>query len=247
MDWIKEWAKEDAHRILLEDLKSNLRAALGDQLEALLVHGGESLPGHPRFGDLALLVVVTEFDTRRMRSAAPALLEAARSLNLLFLVATREEIRRSGDVFPIRFQSMRDRHVVLLGEDPFDGVEIHDQHLRLRIEQELRNLQLKLRRRFLECHVDQTALVAALADAARPLLLILRAMLRIHGENPKTNTGAIEVAALAAQRFGLDPATLKTLARIREQIPADVSQFYSKVLRLVQAACSIADQWEVKP
>ena len=47
-------------------------------------------------------------------------------------------IAESADVFPIEFLDIQRSHVLLHGDNPLTGVEIHGVHLRLQCERELR-------------------------------------------------------------------------------------------------------------
>src|SRR5262249_25071672 len=79
------------------------------------------------------------------------------------------EIPRLAEVFPTRLLDIRDHHLLLHGEDVFAGLEIDGKLLRLRVEQELSNLSLRLRRTLVTLAADPASAAAYLASTARPL------------------------------------------------------------------------------
>ena len=79
---------------------------------------------------------------------APPLQAAWRAVRVQPMVLTPAEVRRTADAFPTKFLDIKEHHIVLAGDDPFVGLEeVTGRGGPVRVEQELRNLVLRLRRR----------------------------------------------------------------------------------------------------
>jgi hypothetical protein len=79
---------------------------------------------------------------------------------------------------------MQRHHKVLWGEDPFPKVAIPREHVRLRCEQELRNLSLRLRQSYIQRTDRPELLQAALNRAVSSLLVNLGVLLELKTGKP---------------------------------------------------------------
>jgi hypothetical protein len=118
--------------------------------------------------------------------------------------------------FPTKFLDIKRHHVVLAGEDPFAQLEVPRAQVQRRIAQSLRNLLLRLRRRYLGVYDDEHGLRAALADLARPLAIELAALLADGGYPVPAQDRTAAIYAASAQAFGFDASTLAELAALRD-------------------------------
>jgi len=125
---------------------------------------------------------------------------------------------------------------------PFEGITVSSEHIRARAEQELRNLALRLRRRFISIHDDGAALAAAAHDAAVTLAVNLRALLFLRRVVSDEFQPALAIYERAAETFGLDLALLDALKRARstaDATPFTIEQF-DRLLATVNKASDIA-------
>jgi hypothetical protein len=92
---------------------------------------------------------------------------------------------------------MQRRHKVLWGIDPFAKVVVTHDHLRLRSQQELRNLLLRLRQSYVQ-RIDRPELLqATLNRAVSSLLVNVAVLLELKtGKGVNTKQAALEHAAL---------------------------------------------------
>jgi hypothetical protein len=123
------------------------------------------------------------------------------------------------------------------------------EHVRARIEQALRNLALRLRRRFVMVASDTEGQAQALARAARPLAIELRALLRLAGKEipAEDRTGAILEAA--ARAFDLDRDALVRLAQLRRETTAvdELPRLYDRVLRTMAQLAELTRRMKETP
>jgi hypothetical protein len=131
------------------------------------------------------------------------------------MITTPDEVRAAADVFPVRFLAIQREHEVLLGRSPLDGISIRRDHLRLRVEQELRNLSLRLRRRIVDADGDAAALRSGVAAMRPAIALALWGLCELVG-SPAPNQEPAAVFAAVAGPCDLDRASVDALASPRD-------------------------------
>jgi len=226
----------------LEKLRTALTQAAGDNLVALLLYGAVAR-GHYRGGtsDVDLVVVLKDTSFPALRAIAPGLREAFRSVRADPLLLSTEDLTHASDVFPTKFLAIQRQRVLLAGVDPFEGLTISREHVRLRVEQELRNLSLRLRRRFVARHDDAPALQLALHSMTGSLESALHALLWLDGEPLSPASGPQEVLRAAAARFDLDG---EALARLHDgQEVEGVAAHFERLCAVIDRAIQFADGW----
>ena len=131
------------------------------------------------------------------------------------------------------------------GASPFAHLRISDRNLRLRVEQELRNLSLRLRRRYVACVEDTAALVASLTATIVPLAVVGQALLHLVGQ-PVVDESPEAVFAGLAGLDGIDGAELDELLALtpHDASAAQVRAVYSTLAATLDAAVAIADSLE---
>jgi hypothetical protein len=232
----------------LNHLREELIRVAGSNLAGLLLYGGLARGRYrPGKSDVNVVVLLHDVSAKSLATIAPALRAAWRAVRVEPFLLTPDEVLRAADVFPSKFLDIKEHHVVLTGSDPFAKLEIEPEHLRLRVEQALRNLALRFRRRYLVIADDPAALTLTLADLARPFALELAALLRLaHKESPKEDrTSAIFESAATA--FGLDREALARLAEIRAgtRPTESAADLAARVLESMRRAADVADQLKV--
>jgi predicted nucleotidyltransferase len=216
----------------LEELREALVGALGEELQALVVYGSAVRGGFVEGrSDVDLLVVLRHDDRSLLENIGGALLLARTSARIESMILRGDELGRAADVFPLLYDDVRSRHVLLHGEDPFAGLEISDEHRRLRIEQELRDARIRLRLVLSEAPLLPRLLNGAVARKVKQLRSPLHALLRLRGRTVEDGVEAViqeacsiyEVDAKAVLRFDEAPeAAYDALTRLLDAAIADV-------------------------
>ncbi|MEZ4335323.1 MAG: hypothetical protein R3B82_01735 [Sandaracinaceae bacterium] len=124
---------------------------------------------------------------------------------------TADELARSADVFALEAAEWRDRHVVLSGGDPFEGLAIDGEDLRRSLEAAARGLVRRLRNRLIadlgtDGRRDDAA--RAVADAVERSLVLAHHFLATDGPPPEEESELLDSLSEAA---GVDGAPAKTL------------------------------------
>ena len=134
----------------LERFCSQLQEALGEQLVSVILYGGLAKGEYAASsGDVNLMVVVNEVTVEALDKAISPVQQGMRDFGLAVMLLSEDNLRRSTDVFPIKFLDMQQHHRVVWGKDVLADLLIAKDHLRLRCEQEIKNLLLRLRQFYL--------------------------------------------------------------------------------------------------
>jgi predicted nucleotidyltransferase len=218
----------------LEELKRGLEQALGADLTALVVYGSAVRGGYdPKSSDIDVIVVLRDTSLHNLTACSDPLLLARHRSRVEAMVLKADEIARSADVFPLFYDDVRSRHVVLSGNDPFAGVQIADEHRRLRIEQELREAKIRLRRAVVDTQGAEAALGGVVARKVKQLRGPLHALARLQGRG---GDDAIEaVYAEVGRAYRIDAAPLLDVAR-------DPAAAHAALRQVLDAAIEDADR-----
>ncbi|MFT3774224.1 MAG: nucleotidyltransferase domain-containing protein [Minicystis sp.] len=220
----------------IDDLKKSLTATLGDDLACLLIHGSAAR-GEYREGqsDVDLMLVLKEATRDKLAAIANPIQLARYAARIETMILTSAEIPRAADVFPLLYDDIARCHILLAGADPFSALTISDRHRRLRIEQELREAQIRLRRAVVDAQGGREALGGAVARKLRQLRGTLRALLALRGHEIGDDLDS--VIGKACSLYGVDPTPLRN-------VPESPDAAHDALAKLLAAAVDDADRME---
>src|SRR5690349_17928513 len=131
---------------IIREFVSRLRAAAGANLESVILFGSAVAGNfHPEFSNVNLFCVIRESSFAALQALAPAVKWWAGQKQPPPLFMTRDEIKRSADVFTIEFMDMKQHSRVVFGEDVLQGLSIPVNLHRVQVEYELREKLVLLR------------------------------------------------------------------------------------------------------
>jgi predicted nucleotidyltransferase len=224
----------DAIRERLEELRRGLKAALGDDLVGILVHGsvvrGEYRPGE---SDVDVVVVVKEATFAQLEKIANPLQLARYAARIEAMILTEQEIAGASDCFPLLYDELKSTHIVLDGRDPFADVAVLDTHRRLRIEQELREAQIRLRRAVTDAGGAREAIGGAVVRKVKQIRSPLHALLSLKGIACPSDLPS--VIAKAGETWKVDLAPLRTARETPDAAHAALVSLLSKTIEDVNA------------
>jgi hypothetical protein len=185
--------------------------------------------------DLELLIVLKDAAPDKLTSIANPLTMARYAIRVEAMILTSDEIPRAADVYPLLYDSIRQTHTVLVGQDPFASLHISESHRRLRIEQELREAQIRLRRVITDSLGQPAALVSPLLRKIRQLRAPLHALISLH----KVECSELldDVLRAAGKLYSIDVAPLSKI----KEAPQDA---VATLTRLFEAAVHDVDTME---
>ncbi|MFL5575600.1 MAG: hypothetical protein ACJ79S_06510 [Gemmatimonadaceae bacterium] len=193
-------------KMTLEDLATQLGAAYGEALRAVVLYGsaaaGEHVAGR---SDYNVLVIVDALPLDRLRAASAATQAWVGAGNPPPLTMTTAEWRTSADVFPMEYADILERHRVLRGEPPMEGIAVRPADLRLEVEQQARGKLLKLRAGVLAAGADAARQTELLERSLSTIMVVFRGVLRLLGERPPADYDALGRAVAARAGFDAEP------------------------------------------
>jgi hypothetical protein len=198
----------------LDTLVSQLQQVHGDALQTVVLYGsaasGEQVSGQ---SDVNVMALTSTLPFSAMRALGQTMRAWQEAGNPPVLELTVQEWRASSDIFPMEYADILERHKVLHGMLPLDGLCVHLANLRLQVEQEAMGKLLRLRRGVMLAgtdHFQQQDLVRA---SLSTLLVIFRAVLRLHGLRPSRDS--TDVVQAVATRCGFDAAPFIAAAALK--------------------------------
>ena len=192
----------------LDEFSAALQKALGKNLVGILVHGsvvrGEYRPGE---SDVDVIVVLGTADFGHLEAIGNAMQLARYSARIEAMILCESEIAGASDAFPLLYDEIKRHNILITGRDPFATVVVHDTHRRLRIEQELREAQIRLRRAVTDAFGAREAIAGAVTRKVKQIRTPLHALLALKGIASPSDLKA--VLAKTAETYGIDLAPLR--------------------------------------
>lgn len=219
-----------------------VRLALGSEFLGVYLTGSVLTQGFdPKKSGVNLLVIARSLDTAVLERLASALPEPKKAPRFEPLFMTHGQIEKSLDSFPIEWLDIRERHLLLEGEDVVARLDVPRTYLRLQCEHELRGKHIQLRQVLLLQAKEPAALVRTLGGAASSLATLFRTLLRLQEESPPAESA--RVVGRVADVFRLDAGALLIPHMIRyggrspkgDEVAPQYRRFLAELDRLIAA------------
>src|SRR6476469_9466470 len=208
----------------LDELVTQLRAAYGTRLNSVVLYGsaatGEQIP---KRADYNVLLLLNEIDANALASASAVARAWGDAGNPPPMTMTVEEWRGSADVFPMEYADILERHKVLHGTPPFDGVTVSNDDLRLQLEQQVMGKLLQLRQGALLAGMDGKRQAELVAASLSTMMVLFRAVLRLNGERADTDNAVL--VKRVATLVGFDAAPfVRAVQHVRGERKLEVNE-----------------------
>ena len=188
----------------LEELVRQLQLAYGAGLRSVVLFGSAVAGEHnPKKSDYNILVIVDSLPLDKLRAVAAVSKAWAEDGNPPPMTFTSNEWRSSADIFPMEYADILERHRVLFGTPPFEGIRVTPSDLRLQVEQQTMGKLLQLRQATMGAGGDSRLQLEVLEKSLSTLMVIFRGVSRLHGEVPSQDYE--ELTRSLAQRAGFSP------------------------------------------
>lgn len=190
-------------RARLDEFNQDLENVLGSELVGVILHGSVAR-GEYRVGESGVdaIVVIVDPSFEKLEAIGDTLQRARYAARIEAIIVTEDEIAGASDVFPLFYDEIKQRHILLSGRDPFATVDVHDTYRRLRIEQELRETQLRLRRAVTDALGAREAIGGAVNRKVRQVRGTFHALLALKGIPVAPDLAA--VLAKIGETYGVD-------------------------------------------
>ena len=211
-----------------------VRLAACPALASATLYGSYVRGERQRDSDINLAVVIRG----ELATIAAPLRDAWRAARVDPWILRDDELAGVVDVFATRVRDIQRRHEMLVGDDPWAALVVPRGALRLRLEQELRNHQIRLR------HSEVLGDAASLAHHLRIIAGSLRHELslieELAGGRPSEDSAAIAAAAAARLDIARDDIDTVLACRIKPNDGALVA-----ATRVLARAVRFVDEMEV--
>jgi hypothetical protein len=158
------------------------------------------------------------------------------------LLLTPDEFRRSLDAFPIEYQAIIDRHVVISGAPPFQAATVPVDRLRDACEVQAKGHLIHLRQGWIDAAGHDERLAALLARSATPLRILLSNVARLSDPGGAHNDGQ----AMAGARLAGLPEDLIRNVLALEETPEHAEHLLGQLpeyLRASEQLWAFVDGW----
>jgi predicted nucleotidyltransferase len=204
----------------LADLVAELARVLGRDLVSVVVHGSAVRGGfRDNSSDVDLLVILADDRTEHLRAISNALILARAAARIEAMLVREDELHVSADVFPLLYRDIQQGHALLHGRDVLGALVFDAEHLRLRIEQELREARIRLRRMVVDEGGDPADMVGMLERKVKQLRSPLHALLALCGAPAAEDVASVFRAAGTLLDVGTAPL-LEVASRPAEALTA---------------------------
>jgi hypothetical protein len=188
------------------------------------------------------MVVLNQVDVGTLDRIAPIIQAGLRDFRLAAMLLSEGDLRRSTEVFPVKFLDMRRHHRVLWGKDVFSDLTISRDHVRLRCAQEFTNLLLRLRQFYVQRAHQPELIESTLTKAVSSFLASLNTLAEL-----KTGQAASDKSSIidAAERIGLEVQALRDVLALKlgelKPTTEELKHLYDLFMMTVQQAAELVD------
>ena len=159
------------------------------------------------------------------------------------LLLASGEFERSLDAFPLEFGAIIADHVVVTGNDPFEGLEIDPADIRRACEVQARSHLLHLRQGFLETEGNGNALAMLTVRSAAPFAALLTSVARLQGLVTHDQAAA---GRHAERQLQLPPGVVTEvvkLAQVTDISAAEATRIFPAYLDATERLVQYVDGW----
>lgn len=235
------------HLSELERLVKVIDAELDEYVASVSVYGSAARgEWDASTSDINVLVLLESSHFDSLGRVGQAFARARKRARVVPMVMTVDELQRASDVFCVKFASIKQDHVCVLGRDLLEGLEIEDDAVRFVCEFQLRNVVMRMRQFYLQnfgaSRLEQALLMRFFSTTLFPLRAL--AVLRGHAPGPRVFSDFREIE----RALDVDTGVLARLARVHRDgnklADAELMELYEGFNALVQRAADVADRHE---
>ena len=218
----------------------------GDNLQSIIVYGTIVKVPETHHSEINLMIVLDEVHVDSLDAIDKCRPSKDADIRIEPMVLTASDLRSSTDVFPLKFLDIQQNHLVLYGRDVMQDLTIKHDHIRLRSEQELKNLMLRLRWFYLRDRNEPKRLKTTLAHAAVTFLGSATGLLWLkRNDVPKALE---EVARKVCEEFQIEEDLIVSLLALDQDDNGlgieEVTTLYDEFMQIVQRAAHTLDSHE---
>lgn len=162
-----------------ESFCEEIQQILGETLVSVVLYGSTtSGERNEKYSDYNLMVVCRKLGLEELDAMRPLTEKWARFGNPPPLLFTWARLKKSSDVFPIELLDIKERNLILFGEDVMKRLPISHANLRFQLELELKGKLIQLRERYLMVDGSEAEVTELMIATLSTFQILIRAALR---------------------------------------------------------------------
>jgi predicted nucleotidyltransferase len=231
----------------LDELVRQLQLAYAEALKSVVLFGSSVAGEHrAKTSDYNVLVIVDSLPLERLRAVAAVSKAWAEDGNPPPMTFTMREWRSSADIFPMEYADILERHRVLYGAPPFEGITVKLADLRLQVEHQTMGKLLQLRRAIMGAGGDSALQLEVLEKSLSTLMVVFRGVVRLHAQVPSQDYEALSRTVAEKAGFSPDPF-VRVVRHVRgtEKLSRDAaSRTLEEYLSAMESLVSYLDRFQ---
>jgi len=219
----------------------DLYRIFGDRLRSIVAYGPQ-LDGAPD-APLTCLALVTTLTLPDLEACAALVHGWSRARIATPLILPEEEFDRSLDAFPLEYGEIIRTHVRVLGDNPFDGIEISQADLRRACETQIKSHLVHLREGYIESGARPGAIAELVTASAPGFTALLRNVARLNGVISSDVADATRQGARAAGLPEHVVAAVLALDQKPGTAGVDAARLFPEYLAATEQLARTVDAW----
>ena len=176
----------------LDNVVNGIKEVCKDNLLSIYLYGSAAGKSYiPERSNLNTLILLKKIEMETLKGIARIYKKSSRFRIIAPLVLTPDYIRSSTDVFPIEFLDIKEKSILLAGEEILKDISIDISQLREECEREIKGQMVRLRGAFLEVEGDGKGMEQMVAAAVSNLVFPLKNILRLMRQEMPEGTDAV--------------------------------------------------------
>jgi hypothetical protein len=229
-------------------ITEDFRKVFKDDLVSIILYGSgagdDYIPGK---SDLNFLVTVTEKAIDHLDQAIETVSRWRKKDVATPLFMTKLYIESSLDSFPIEFLNIKNKYILVYGEDVLRDITFDANHVRLQCEREIKGKLILLREGFLETGGKQKRIQELIKASITAFISVFNGLLYLKGiEIPVTRR---EVIRSVVKEFPIDEKVFMQCLDIKEgkgdSSPSVVKDIFKRYLIEVRKLWELVDKLEM--
>jgi hypothetical protein len=224
-----------------DTLSRDLGGIFRGRLLSIVVYGGQ-VDGNAT-APLQSLALVSSLTAEDLEACAHLSSNWTRAGIGTPLILPESEFRASLDVFPLEYGEIVRAHTLVHGSDPFAGVTISPNDLRLACEAQAKSHLLHLRQGYMQTGGRLPAVARLVTQSAPAFAALLRNVGRLTGVQ---TTDRMEATRQGAKAAGLPSDVVDAILALESPsaLPAsDPARLFPGYLAAVERLAAVVDQW----
>jgi len=205
-----------AVRRALADFVSAQQAAFGPDLHSITLFGSAAEGRMRSHSDVNLMTVLTKVgrDVFERLSVDYRAAQAAARISCMFI--RLDEIAPAYRSFAVKFEDIANRRRILVGADPFAGLEMSADDMRRRVREDLLNLTLRLRERTVFHSASPEQFETVIFEVSSAVRVAAAAILWLEGAPGLAPREALEQLLQSGESHWM--RTARTISAVRREL-----------------------------